>query len=76
MSWHGNCRGASGQSRHGEVYLPAGGEQVLSDLAARLPGAHHQHRAVGQLRRVAVVMAVQLADVPGSLAADAGTRGR
>lgn len=41
----------------------AGAHQVLGDLAAGLPGAHHQDGAVGQLLRVAV--GVELVHMPG-----------
>ena len=53
-----------GAGRDRQVDLPAGVEQVLGDLAAGLPGAHHQHGAVGELLRAAVFVAVELADVP------------
>jgi hypothetical protein len=51
--------------------LLAGGQQVLGDLAAGLTGAHH-HGTVGQVLRVAVVVAVELVHIPG----ESGGRGR
>src|SRR6478672_1422480 len=57
-----------GAGGDGQVDLSAGIEQVLGDLPAGLPGAYHQHGAVGKLLRVAEVVAVQLADVPGEIA--------
>ncbi len=46
----------------GEVDLAPGQVQVFGDLRARLAAAHHQHRAIGQLRRVAVLRRVVLHD--------------
>lgn len=44
--------------------VTAGGQQVLGDLAAGLPGAHHKHPTIRQLLRVAVVVAVELVHLP------------
>ncbi len=52
---------------YGQVDLAAGCQELLGDLAARLPRPHNQHGAVRQLARVAVIVGVKLQDVPGQL---------
>ncbi|MCY1528078.1 hypothetical protein D9M68_631700 [compost metagenome] len=47
----------------GQVNLAPGQVQVFGDLRTRLAAAHHQHSALGQLRRVAVLRRVVLRHV-------------
>ena len=47
---------------HGQVHLAAGQVQVFGDLRSGLARAHHQHGAIGQRLRVAVLLGMDLHD--------------
>ena len=51
-----------------KVHLETSAMQVLCHLAARLAAADHQHRAVWELPRVAVVPSMKLCNLGGQLA--------
>ncbi len=67
--------GHAGRTADREVHLPSGEVQVLGDLRSGLPGADHQHGAIRQLIRVAVLLRMQLGDRRIQRAGEAGITG-
>ena len=45
---------------NGEMHLPTGEVEIFGNLAARLTGTHDQHLAIRDLRRVLVVLRMDL----------------